>query len=53
MSQEPITAPAPKRGVPLWVQILVWIGLLGLLGLLAARLVKGKESHTGCWFICA
>lgn len=32
-----------RRGVPLWVQILVWIGLLGLLGLLAAGLLKAKN----------
>jgi cytochrome c biogenesis protein CcmG/thiol:disulfide interchange protein DsbE len=43
MLQEPNTAPAPKRGVPLWVQILVWIGLLGLLGLLATGLFKAKN----------
>lgn len=47
MSQEPITAPAPKRGVPLWVQILIWIGLLGLLGLLAAGLLKAKNPILG------
>jgi cytochrome c biogenesis protein CcmG/thiol:disulfide interchange protein DsbE len=41
--QEPNTAPGPKRGVPLWAQILVWIGLLGLLGLLAAGLLKAKN----------
>ena len=43
MTQEPINVAAPKRGVPLWVQILVWIGLLGLLGLLAAGLLKAKN----------
>jgi cytochrome c biogenesis protein CcmG, thiol:disulfide interchange protein DsbE len=43
MTQEPNTAPAPKRGVPLWAQILVWIGLLGLLGVLAAGLLKAKN----------
>ncbi len=43
MSQESNTAPAPKRGVPLWAQILVWVGLLGLLGLLAGGLVKAKN----------
>ncbi|MCX6038703.1 MAG: TlpA disulfide reductase family protein [Chloroflexi bacterium] len=47
MSQEPNTAPAPKRGVPLWAQILVWIGLLGLLGLLAAGLLKAKNPILG------
>jgi cytochrome c biogenesis protein CcmG/thiol:disulfide interchange protein DsbE len=43
MTQEPTNVAAPKRGVPLWVQILVWIGLLGLLGLLAAGLLKAKN----------
>ncbi len=43
MTQEPNTAPAPKRGVPLWAQILVWIGLLGLLGILAGGLLKAKN----------
>ncbi|MGA2504461.1 MAG: TlpA disulfide reductase family protein [Anaerolineales bacterium] len=43
MTQETNTAPAPKRGVPVWAQILVWIGLLGLLGLLAAGLFKAKN----------
>jgi cytochrome c biogenesis protein CcmG/thiol:disulfide interchange protein DsbE len=47
MLQEPNTAPAPKRGVPLWAQILVWIGLLGLLGLLAAGLLKAKNPILG------
>ena len=44
---EPNAPPAPKRGVPLWVQILVWIGLLGLLGLLAAGLLKAKNPIIG------
>ncbi|MGZ6346365.1 MAG: TlpA family protein disulfide reductase [Anaerolineales bacterium] len=43
MTQEPTNVAAPKRGVPIWVQILVWIGLLGLLGLLAAGLLKAKN----------
>jgi cytochrome c biogenesis protein CcmG/thiol:disulfide interchange protein DsbE len=47
MLQEPNAPPAPKRGVPLWVQILVWIGLLGLLGLLAAGLLKAKNPILG------
>lgn len=47
MSQELNTTPAPKRGVPLWAQILVWIGLLGLLGLLAAGLLKAKNPILG------
>jgi len=47
MSEELKTAPAPKRGVPLWVQIIVWVGLLGLLGLLAAGLLKAKNPILG------
>jgi cytochrome c biogenesis protein CcmG, thiol:disulfide interchange protein DsbE len=43
MLEEQNRAAAPKRGVPLWVQILVWVGLLGLLGLLAAGLLKAKN----------
>jgi cytochrome c biogenesis protein CcmG/thiol:disulfide interchange protein DsbE len=43
MLQEPNSVTAPKRGVPLWVQIIVWIGLLALLGLLAAGLLKAKN----------
>jgi cytochrome c biogenesis protein CcmG, thiol:disulfide interchange protein DsbE len=43
MDQAPINTPAPKRGAPLWVQIIIWIGLLGLLGLLAAGLLKAKN----------
>jgi cytochrome c biogenesis protein CcmG, thiol:disulfide interchange protein DsbE len=43
MSQEPVIVAAPKRGVPLWAQILIWLGLLGLLGVLAAGLLKAKN----------
>ena len=35
---------APKRAVPLWAQILVWIGLLGLLGILAISLLKSQQG---------
>jgi len=43
MSQEPIIAQAPKREVRLWVQILIWLGLLGLLAVLAASLLKARH----------
>jgi cytochrome c biogenesis protein CcmG/thiol:disulfide interchange protein DsbE len=43
MSQEPGIASVPKREVPIWVQILVWLGLLGLLALLAAGLIKARH----------
>lgn len=35
---------ALKRAVPLWAQILVWIGLLGLLGILAVSLLKSQQG---------
>jgi cytochrome c biogenesis protein CcmG/thiol:disulfide interchange protein DsbE len=47
MSEETNTAPAPKRGVPLWAQIIVWVGLLGLLAVLAAGLLKAKNPILG------
>jgi cytochrome c biogenesis protein CcmG/thiol:disulfide interchange protein DsbE len=47
VSAEMDVDPAPKRGVALWVQIIVWIGLLGLLGLLAAGLLKAKNPILG------
>ena len=47
MTQEKNNDPAPKRGVPLWVQIIVWIGLLGLLALLAAGLLRAKHPILG------
>jgi len=43
MSQEPGIASAPKRGVPIWIQIIIWLGLLGLLGILAAGLLKARH----------
>jgi len=47
MPQQPKSTPAPKRGVPLLTQMLIWVGLLGLLGLLAAGLVKAKNPILG------
>jgi cytochrome c biogenesis protein CcmG/thiol:disulfide interchange protein DsbE len=35
---------ATKRGVPIWAQILVWALLLGLLGLVAAGMIRTKEG---------
>ncbi|MEW6092729.1 MAG: TlpA disulfide reductase family protein [Chloroflexota bacterium] len=34
--------PTPKRGVPLWAQLIIWAGLLGLLVLVAFGLAKAK-----------
>jgi cytochrome c biogenesis protein CcmG, thiol:disulfide interchange protein DsbE len=43
MSQEPFPTQVPKREVRLWVQILIWLGLLGLLAVLAASLLKARH----------
>jgi cytochrome c biogenesis protein CcmG, thiol:disulfide interchange protein DsbE len=34
--------PEARRGVPLWAQILIWVGLLGLLVLVAMELAKAR-----------
>jgi cytochrome c biogenesis protein CcmG/thiol:disulfide interchange protein DsbE len=43
MSQDPAAPASEKRGVPIWAQVLVWLALLGLLGLLAAGLRKAQS----------
>ena len=43
MSQNSIPSASAKRGLPIWVQILLWLGLLGLLALLAAGLLKAQR----------
>ena len=40
---DPTEMEAPKRGVPVWAQVIIWIALLGLLILLAAGLLKAKN----------
>jgi cytochrome c biogenesis protein CcmG/thiol:disulfide interchange protein DsbE len=40
MSENTNSSAAPKRSVPLWAQILIWVGLLGLLAILAFGLMK-------------
>lgn len=36
--------PAPRRGVPLWAQILIWIGLIGLLAIVAMGLRRAQQG---------
>jgi cytochrome c biogenesis protein CcmG/thiol:disulfide interchange protein DsbE len=38
------TETAPRRGVPLWVQVIVWVFLLGLLGIVALGLNRAQNS---------
>jgi cytochrome c biogenesis protein CcmG/thiol:disulfide interchange protein DsbE len=37
----------PRRGVPLWVQIVVWVSLLGLLGIVAVELNHSQQGQVG------
>jgi cytochrome c biogenesis protein CcmG/thiol:disulfide interchange protein DsbE len=39
-----MTQDSPKRGVPLWAQILVWLGLLVLLGIVALGLNRAQQG---------
>jgi cytochrome c biogenesis protein CcmG/thiol:disulfide interchange protein DsbE len=43
MSQITQPSPIPRRSVPLWAQILIWSGLLVLLGFLAVALIKAQQ----------
>jgi cytochrome c biogenesis protein CcmG/thiol:disulfide interchange protein DsbE len=46
-----ITSPESRglsrRSIPTWTQIFIWVALLGLLGLLAAMLLKAKNPILG------
>ncbi len=36
--------PAPRRGVPLWVQIIIWVFLIGLLAIVALGLRRAQQG---------
>jgi cytochrome c biogenesis protein CcmG, thiol:disulfide interchange protein DsbE len=38
------TTPAPRRGVPLWVQIIIWVFLIGLLAIVALGLRRAQQG---------
>lgn len=38
------TLSAPRRGVPIWVQIIIWIFLIGLLAIVAVGLKRAQEG---------
>jgi cytochrome c biogenesis protein CcmG, thiol:disulfide interchange protein DsbE len=38
------TTPAPRRGVPLWVQIVIWVFLIGLLAIVAMGLRRAQQG---------
>jgi len=41
------TSSTPRRGVPLWVQIIVWVSLLGLLAIIAVELNHSQQGQIG------
>ncbi len=41
------TSNTRRRGVPLWVQILVWVSLLGLLAIIAVELNHSQQGQIG------
>lgn len=36
--------PAPRRGVPIWAQIIIWVFLIGLLAIVAVGLKRAQEG---------
>jgi len=40
----PEPAPAKKRSVPLWAQVLVWVGLIALLAVVAVGLRRSQQG---------
>lgn len=44
MSEINIVDAPPRRGLPVWVQIIVWVGLLGLLVVVSIQLSKSQQG---------
>ena len=40
-----ITETAPRRGVALWIQIVIWVGLIGLLVMVGVTLRKRQQGN--------
>ena len=38
------TISAPRRGVPLWAQIIIWVFLVGLLAIVAVGLSRAQQG---------
>ena len=48
MSQNPEPSPAPRRkSVPLWIQILIWTGLLGMLAVIGVSVSRSQHAIIG------
>lgn len=39
-----LTKAAPRRGVPIWIQIIIWVFLVGLLAIVAVQLNRAQEG---------
>jgi cytochrome c biogenesis protein CcmG/thiol:disulfide interchange protein DsbE len=39
-----ISDPAPRRGVPLWIQVIIWVFLVGLLAIVALGLRRAQQG---------
>ena len=44
---ESTTISTPRRGVPLWAQIIIWGSLLALLGIVAVELNRSQQGQVG------
>jgi cytochrome c biogenesis protein CcmG/thiol:disulfide interchange protein DsbE len=38
------TIPTPRRGVPIWAQIIIWVFLVGLLAIVAVELNRAQQG---------
>jgi cytochrome c biogenesis protein CcmG, thiol:disulfide interchange protein DsbE len=44
MTESTVAAPASRRGVPLWAQVIIWVVLVGLLVLVAIALKRSQQG---------
>ena len=44
MTDSTIAAPAERRGVPVWAQVIIWVVLVGLLALVAVMLNRRQQG---------
>ena len=44
MADSTIAAPAGRRGVPVWAQVIIWVILAGLLVVVAVALKRSQQG---------
>jgi cytochrome c biogenesis protein CcmG, thiol:disulfide interchange protein DsbE len=44
MTDNTMAAPAERRGVPVWAQVIIWVVLVGLLALMAIKLRQSQQG---------